>query len=248
MLAAIPARHGSTRFPGKPLAEIDGRPMIARVAEAAGAARTVDAVVVVTDTEAIGRAGEAGGARSVVIDRPAASGTDRIAHLLEADPDAARAEVIVNVQGDEPLIEPEAIDAAVDALERAPRADVATLVRPARGGEDPADPNLVKVAVTASGRALYFSRSPIPHSAPNAIHVGLYAFRRAAFDRFVSLDPTPLERTERLEQLRALEDGMTIHCVVFETESIGVDTPEDLGRVESILRSRSRGGAREAET
>ncbi len=239
VLAAIPARHGSTRFPGKPLAEILGRPMIARVAAAARAARAVDDVVVVTDTEEIARAAEAGGARAVVIDRPAASGTDRIAHLLEADPEAARAEVVVNVQGDEPLIEPAAIDAAVDALAADPEADIATIVRPARPDEEPADRNLVKVAMAASGRALYFSRAPIPHGAADTVHVGLYAYRRTAFDRFVSLGPSPLEVTERLEQLRALEDGMRIHCVVFETSSIAVDTPEDLSRVESVLRSRS---------
>lgn len=210
--------------------------MIAWVAEAALGAERVDAVAVVTDDPEIAAAAEAAGARSVVIDRPAASGTDRIAHLLEDDFAAAEATVIVNVQGDEPLLEPAAIDAAVAALEADPDADVATIVRAVRPGEDSADPNLVKVAVAEDGRALYFSRAPIPHGGEPAIHVGLYAYRRAAFDRFVDAGPSGLEAAERLEQLRALEAGMTIRCVAFETASIGVDVPEDVARVELLLR------------
>lgn len=239
VLAAVPARHGSTRFPGKPLVPIAGRPMIAWVVDAARAAGTVDAVVVVTDHEAIGEAAEAAGARAVVIDRPAASGTDRIAHLLDADPESAKADVIVNVQGDEPLLEPEAIDAAVRGLEDG--ADIATLIRDLRPGEDPAEPNLVKAVATADGRALYFSRAPIPHGGRTAVHVGLYAYRREAFDRFVAAGPTDLEVAERLEQLRALELGLVIRCVAFETASIGVDAPRDVDRVEAALRARDAG-------
>lgn len=238
VLAAVPARWGSTRFPGKPLASIAGRPMIAWVVEAAAAARTVDRVIVVTDRDEIGRAVEAAGATAVVLDRPAASGTDRIAQLLEADPAAAAAGRIVNVQGDEPLIEPAAIDAAAAALDDDPAADVATLVRAVRPEEDPAAPGLVKAAVADDGRALYFSRAPVPHGRADTIHVGVYAFRRAAFDRFVATPPSRLERAERLEQLRALEIGLRIRCVRFDTASVAVDVPADVARVEGILAGR----------
>jgi 3-deoxy-manno-octulosonate cytidylyltransferase (CMP-KDO synthetase) len=239
ILGAIPARWGSTRFPGKALAEIAGRPLIGWVVEAARAARTLDAVVVVTDHEEIARAAEAAGARAVVIAREAASGTDRIARLLALDEPCASARIVVNVQGDEPLLEPDAIDAAVSALEREPDADIATLARPIRPGERAEDPGIVKVAVTQSGRALYFSRAAIPHAAAARIHIGLYAFRRNAFDRFVTAAPTELEHAERLEQLRALELGLSIRVVPFDSRSIGVDVPEDLERVEAALSTAS---------
>jgi 3-deoxy-manno-octulosonate cytidylyltransferase (CMP-KDO synthetase) len=245
ILGAIPARWGSTRFPGKALADVAGRPLIGWVVEAALGARTLDDVVVVTDHEGIARAGEAAGGRAVVIARTAASGTDRIGHLLAADERCASARIVVNVQGDEPLLEPAAIDAAVDALEGAPAPDVATLARPLRPGESPADPSVVKVAVTADGRALYFSRSPIPHGAAPRVHVGLYAYRRSAFDRFVASAPTALERTERLEQLRALELGLVIAVVPFASRSIGVDTREDVARVAAALSGATRMGAPE---
>ena len=240
ILGAIPARWGATRFPGKALAEIEGRPLIAWVVESALAARTLDSVVVVTDHEGIARAAEAAGGRAVVIAREAASGTDRIAHLLAADEGCATARIVVNVQGDEPLLEPAAIDAAVDALAASSAPDLATLARPLRPGESAADPDIVKVAVTAAGRALYFSRAPIPHGAASLVHVGLYAYRRSAFDRFVAAPPTALEKTERLEQLRALELGMGIVVVPFASLSIGVDTPEDVARVAATMSRTPR--------
>lgn len=235
ILGAIPARWGAARFPGKALAVIAGRPMIAWVVDAALAARALDAVVVVTDHPEIAEAATAAGGRAVVIDRVADSGTDRIAQLLTADEGSAEARIVVNVQGDEPLIEPAAIDAAVEALRNGPEADVSTIARPLRVGEHADDPDLVKVAVTAEGRALFFSRSPIPHGAPVSVHVGLYAYRRPAFDRFVSAPPTRLERAERLEQLRALELGLSIRVVEFDSRSIGVDAPADVARVEAAL-------------
>jgi 3-deoxy-manno-octulosonate cytidylyltransferase (CMP-KDO synthetase) len=244
ILGAIPARWGASRFPGKPLVEIAGRPLIGWVVEAALGARTLDEVVVVTDREEIARAAEAAGGRAVTIVREAASGTDRIGQLLAADARSAAAEVVVNVQGDEPLLEPAAIDAAVEALERDAEADIATLARPLRTGESAADPGLVKVAVTSRGRALYFSRAPIPHGAAERVHVGLYAYRRSAFERFVSAPATALERAERLEQLRALELGLAIAVVEFASRSIGVDTPEDVARVAAAL-STAREEARE---
>lgn len=241
VLAAIPARWGSSRFPGKALAEIAGRPMIAWVVDAARGAATVDLVAVVTDHPAIGAAAEEAGARAIVLEKPAASGSDRIAQLLAADPGSAAADVVVNVQGDEPLLEPETIDAAVTGLGSDPGADLVTLVRPLRKNENASDPDLVKVAVSTGGRALYFSRAPIPYGSAGLVHVGLYAYRREAFDRFVALEPSPLERAERLEQLRALEAGMAIGCVEVRTASVGVDTPEDLARARTMLRRRGTG-------
>lgn len=244
VLVAIPARYGSTRFPGKPLAPILGRPMIAWVVDAARGARWADAVAVVTDREEIAAAAREAGARAVVSAREAASGSDRIAHLLETDPEAARATVIVNLQGDEPALEPAAVDRAIALLEEA-RLDVATLVRAPRKEESLDDPALVKVALTAAGRALYFSRAPIPHGVDRArgtagpwIHVGLYAFRRTAFERFAAASPSALEQAERLEQLRALELGLTVGCAVVETDSVAVDIVEDVPRAEEALRRR----------
>lgn len=233
ILAAIPARWGASRFPGKPLADLGGRPVVAWVVDAARATPGIDRVVVVTDHAGIGRAAEAAGARAVVIDRPAASGSDRIAQLLKADPESEAAEVIVNVQGDEPFIEPAVLAAALAALEGG--ADVGTVARPLAPDEDPADPHRVKVARAADGRALWFSRAPIPDGGPHLIHLGIYAYRRAAFDRFADAAPTALERAERLEQLRALEIGLEIRCAVRESRSIGIDTPDDLARAAARL-------------
>ena len=234
ILGAIPARWGSTRFPGKALVEVAGRPLIARVVEAARASRTLDDVVVVTDHAAIARAAEAAGGRAVVIEREAASGTDRIAQLLDIDESCRAAEVVVNIQGDEPLLEPEAIDAAVSTLEAKP-VDIATIARALRRGEGAESPDLVKAVVGGSGRALYFSRAPVPHGAAVLIHIGLYAYRREAFDRFVASPTTALEKVERLEQLRALELGLSIQVVEFDSRSIGVDVPEDVKRAEEVL-------------
>lgn len=237
ILGAIPARWGSTRFPGKALAEIAGVPLIARVVRAALGARTLDAVVVVTDHEGIALAAEAAGARAVVIQRKAASGTDRIAQLLAADRTCGEARIVVNVQGDEPLLEPAAIDAAVEALERDAEADIATLARAPRPGESLEDPDVVKVRVGGDGRALDFSRGPLPGEP--LVHIGLYAYRRAAIERFVAASATARENAERLEQLRALDLGLAIAVVPFDSGSIGVDTPADVARVEAALASDS---------
>lgn len=214
--------------------EIAGRPLIARVVETARAARTLDEVVVVTDNAAIARAAEAAGGRAVVIEREAASGTDRISQLLAIDESCGAAGIVVNIQGDEPLLEPEAIDAAVSALEAKP-ADIATIARALRPDEEAESPDLVKVVMGGSGRALYFSRSPVPHGAAALIHIGLYVYRRDAFDRFVASPPTALEKAERLEQLRALELGLAVQVVEFDSRSVGVDVPEDVRRVEEVL-------------
>jgi 3-deoxy-manno-octulosonate cytidylyltransferase (CMP-KDO synthetase) len=249
VLLAIPARHGSARFPGKPLTPLLGRPMIAWVVDAARGARRVDDVAVITDREEIAAAAREAGARAVVSDREAASGSDRIAHLLGLDEDAGRATVVVNLQGDEPALEPAAIDCAIELLDEG--FDVATLVREPRADERIEDPDLVKAVLRADGRALDFSRFPLPSSIPDAapdagpwIHVGIYAYRRPAFDRFAATSPTPRERAERLEQLRALELGLAIGCAIVRTESIGVDAPDDVPRAEEALRRLDAARAR----
>ncbi len=236
VLAAIPARYGATRFPAKALAEIAGRPMIAWVVELADRAATIDEVRVITDSPAIAEAAETAGAVAVISEREAASGSDRIAHLLELDPVAARATVIVNVQADEPLLEPTAIDAAVRALDVDLRVDIATLVRPIRDAERADDPHLVKAVIGEDGCALGFQREPATESEVSRVHVGLYAYRRSAFDRFVAAPPSKSELRHKLEQLRALELGLVIRCLEVETAAIGVDTPADLERVEAVLK------------
>jgi 3-deoxy-manno-octulosonate cytidylyltransferase (CMP-KDO synthetase) len=242
VLVAIPARHASTRFPGKPLTPILGRPMVAWVVDAAREARRVDDVAVITDREEIAAAAREAGARAVVSDREAASGSDRIAHLLDLDAEADRATVVVNLQGDEPALEPAAIDHAIELLDDG-RFDLATLVRELRPDERIEDPDLVKAALAPDGRALDFSRILVPHrtreTARDAgpwIHVGIYAYRRPAFDRFVAAPRSSRERAERLEQLRALELGLAIGCGIVRTVSIGVDAPDDVPRAEEALR------------
>lgn len=210
--------------------------MIAWVAELAGRAETVDEVIVITDSVAIAAAAETAGAKAVISECPATSGSDRIAQLLELDPAAGRATVIVNVQGDEPLLEPAAIDAAVRALDADSEVDIATLVRPFRTDDRADDPDLVKAVIGEDGRALGFQRTPVSDSEASRVHVGLYAYRRSAFDRFVAAPPSKSESAEQLEQLRALELGLVIQCVEVETAAIGVDTPADLRRVEAALR------------
>ena len=250
VLVAIPARYGSTRFPGKPLTLVLGRPMIAWVVEAARGAGRVDDVAVITDREEIAAAARQAGARAVVSDREAASGSDRIAHLLDLDERARRAAVIVNLQGDEPALEPEAIDRAIGLLDDG-RFDLATLVREPRAGERMDDPDLVKAVLSGDGRALDFSRLPGPVGRPDPaseagpwIHVGIYAYRRSAFDRFRAAPPAPRERAERLEQLRAIELGLTIGCAIVRTGSVGVDTPDDVPRAEQALRRLDAARAR----
>jgi 3-deoxy-manno-octulosonate cytidylyltransferase (CMP-KDO synthetase) len=238
----IPARHRATRFPGKPLAEIAGRSMVQRVWEAARAAKSLRAVIVATDDERIAEACRRFGA-DVAMTRPDhPTGTDRLAEVAASLDD----EIVVNVQGDEPLMEGFVIDAAVEALVAAPDVPMATVVHDADpDGLD--DPNRVKVVLDRRGNALYFSRSRIPalrqpeHTPRYWQHVGLYAYRRPFLLEFVRMEPTPAELAEALEQLRALEHGHRIRCAVVEGwRSIPVDVPGDVARVEARLRELSR--------
>lgn len=237
-VALIPARYGSSRFPGKPLADLDGKTMIEHVYRRAAAARLVDAVAVATDDDRILRAVEAFGGIAVLTAPTHASGTDRLAEV------AARlaCDIIVNVQGDEPLLDPEDIDRAIAPFDSLPTISMTTLRAPIGDPQDYHDPHVVKVVVDGHGDALYFSRAPIPgarddSSSPQAWqHIGLYAYRRDFLIQIAALPQTPLERQESLEQLRVLEHGFRIRTVEVQHASIGVDVPEDLARVRRLLQ------------
>ena len=227
--AVIPARMASTRFPGKPLADLTGKPMIVHVLERVARCRSVGRILVATDDARIVDAVRAAGFEARMTDPAHPNGTSRVAEVART----LEEELIVNVQGDEPQIEPALVDRTVEALAARPDMPMATLVSPFAPGEDPANPNIVKCVTAVDGRALYFSRSLVPFDrdrAPGAAaprkHVGLYAYRRAFLEVFVRLAPTPLERTESLEQLRALEHGHPILCAEGEAHFTGIDTPE----------------------
>ena len=232
----IPARYGASRFPGKPLASLAGKPLIRHVAERALKARGVDLVVVATDDDRIAAVARSCGARAVMTG-PAATGTDRVAQAVRQL--APRPEVVVNLQGDEPLIEPAALETLLGAMSD-PRVRMATLARPLAEGELER-PQVVKVVCAANGDALYFSRAAIPHrraggTSPMArAHVGIYAFREPFLQEFAALPQGRLEQEESLEQLRALEQGHRIRVVETQYGGFGVDTPEDLERARAML-------------
>ena len=238
VLILIPARLASVRLPGKPLADIGGRPMIVHVA-ARAAESGVGRVVVATDAAEIAQAVRAHGFEAAMTRADHQSGSDRIFEALEAlDPDR-EIDVVVNVQGDLPTIEPEIIRAALAPLSDA-AVDIATLGVEIVREEEKSNPNVVKIIGSPLSesrlRALYFTRATAPWGeGPLYHHVGLYAYRRAALERFVALKPSPLERRERLEQLRALEAGMRIDAEIVQSLPLGVDTPHDLERARSIL-------------
>lgn len=235
----VPARYASSRLPGKPLIDIGGVPMVVRVwrrASEAGAA----SVIVATDDERVRRACEEAGAAVRMTRRDHASGSDRLAEVASSEGWSDEA-IIVNVQADEPLLPPALIRQVVRLLETDAEADIATLAEPLENAVDYADPNVVKVVCDRRGRALYFSRARIPYH-PDALpegarrHVGLYAYRSASLATFVAAEPAPLERLERLEQLRALWLGQTIVVGDVETPpGPGVDTPRDLERVRRLI-------------
>jgi 3-deoxy-manno-octulosonate cytidylyltransferase (CMP-KDO synthetase) len=240
-IVLIPARMASTRLPGKPLADIGGRPMIAHVAARAAEAR-IGAVWVAADSPDIVRAAELSGCRALMTRTNHVSGSDRIFEALEkADPDG-KVEIVVNVQGDLPTIDPNTIRAAVALLDD-PAVDIGTVAAEITLAEEKTNPNVVKVVGTPVGdrrlHALYFTRATAPSGeGPLYHHIGLYAYRRAALERFVKLTPSPLERRESLEQLRALEAGMRIDVAIVDAVPLGVDTPADLERARAILAGR----------
>ena len=239
-MIVIPARMAATRLPGKPLADIAGEPMIVHVMRRAAAANVGPVVVACGEAE-IADAVTAAGGRAVMTDPDLPSGSDRVhAALQDVDPDGAH-DVAINLQGDLPAIDPAIIAAVLQPLDD-PSVDIATLVAATGDEEERRNPNVVKAAVAfadgaAVGPALYFSRAAIPSGdGPLYHHIGIYAFRRAALARFVSLPPGVLERRERLEQLRALEAGMRIAAARVEGVPFGVDTPEDLDRARKLLQ------------
>jgi 3-deoxy-manno-octulosonate cytidylyltransferase (CMP-KDO synthetase) len=235
----IPARYQSTRLPGKPLALINGKTMIEHVHARASRAALVDAVLVATDDQRVADVVDGFGGTAVLTSAHHTTGTDRLAEVARG----LTAELIVNVQGDEPLIDPTAIDAAI-----APRADrpqdvLSTLRRRLTNPADLANPAVVKVVVDRHGYGLYFSRSPLPHAragSPEPVfwrHLGLYVYRRETLERLAGLAPTPLEQAEGLEQLRALEHGIRILTVETTCDALGVDTPEDLEHVRRLVEA-----------
>lgn len=250
VVAIIPARYQSTRLPAKPLIDIAGRPMIEHVYRRAAEARTVTGVVVATDDDRILRAVQGFGGVAVMTAPDHPSGTDRLAEVARGLP----CRLVVNVQGDEPLIDPAVIDAVVAPLLDDPSIEMGTASRPLRDAGEFHAPAVVKVVCGVDGRALYFSRAPIPFPrqaadgtpagpAPPTLaraHVGLYVYRRDVLLRLAALPPAALERTESLEQLRALAHGIRIHVVETTHHAIGVDTPEDLARVRQWLLTESR--------
>jgi 3-deoxy-manno-octulosonate cytidylyltransferase (CMP-KDO synthetase) len=253
IVAIIPARFGSTRLPGKPLSDIHGKTLIERVHERVRGARSLDRVLVATDDERIAAAVRGFGGEALLTSPRHPTGTDRLAEAART----MEAEIVVNVQGDEPLLDPAGIDAAVRALLDDPSLPLSTLSLPLKDVEEMLAPSVVKVVTDARGDALYFSRSPIPFvrgaseeglraAAEDAVfrglarkHVGLYAYRREALLRFASLPPSPLEEAEGLEQLRALHHGLRIRVVEMTGEGgVAVDTPQDLERVRALLDPR----------
>ncbi len=232
-MGIIPARLQSTRLPEKPLQDLDGAPLIARVLEQVRRASCFRAILVATDSERIADAVRAAGGQAVMTAAELPSGLDRVAAAARDLED----DVIVNIQGDEPFVNPKGLEHLV-SLFRNPNVIMGTLAAPFPANEDVNDPNRVKVVVDRMGRALYFSRSPIPHGAAALLHVGVYAYRREALLELARLGPCPLERAERLEQLRALWNGIPIHVAVGEYGSLGIDTPEDLERARRLFGGR----------
>jgi 3-deoxy-manno-octulosonate cytidylyltransferase (CMP-KDO synthetase) len=252
VLAVIPARYASTRFPGKPLAQIHGKPMIQHVWNRVRESRAIHRAIVATDDIRIFEAVQAFGGEARMTDPEHPSGTDRVWEVAQGLPEA---DIILNVQGDEPFIDPRVLDRVVETVRQTPEADIVTLVTPihlkpgdlslptqSEAVKQWRDPNIVKAVMAENGRVLYFSRMPLPtvrdplaedlpYPLPTYRHIGLYAFRRRALAQFTQLPPSPLERLERLEQLRAMEAGMTLHAAVIPEAPIGVDTPEDLERL-----------------
>ncbi len=244
ILAVVPARFASTRLPGKPLKADTGKPLIQHVVEAAQRARRLDRIVVATDDDRILQAVRAFGGEAVLTRADHPSGTDRVAEVAAAMPDSP---IVVNLQGDEPEISPEALDLVVSLLEDDPTLPMATLATPIRDPATFADPSCVKVVRDAHGHALYFSRGPIPHhrDGPPAdgvlglLHLGLYAYRRDFLLKLATLPPSPLEGAEKLEQLRVLEAGATIAVGVVDESSVGIDTPDDYRRFVERQRART---------
>jgi 3-deoxy-manno-octulosonate cytidylyltransferase (CMP-KDO synthetase) len=241
-LILIPSRLGATRLPRKPLADIDGVPMIVHVWRRAMEADVGEAIVA-TDTPEIAEAIENAGGKAIMTRADHQSGSDRIFEAVEKLGDEANADIVVNVQGDQPLLDPALIRESISLLDD-PAVDIGTLAAPIHEPSDVTEPSFVKVVGTPLGtpdtlRALYFTRSAAPYGpGPLYHHIGLYAYRREALARFVALPPATLEIREKLEQLRALEAGMRIDVKIVDSAPMSVDTPADLERVRAYLANK----------
>jgi 3-deoxy-manno-octulosonate cytidylyltransferase (CMP-KDO synthetase) len=240
----IPARWGSTRFPGKPLQLIAGKPLLRHVWERCCRAKKLDSVIIATDDMRIASAAFDWGAEVSFTSARHGSGTDRVAEVAQKAKEFA---YIINIQGDEPLVDPSLIDRFVETLRADNGIDMVTAAHPFESPKKASSPHQVKVVLDLSGNALYFSRSPIPFSQNRRTsskilrHQGIYGFRREALLQFVKWRPSPLEQTESLEQLRALENGVTVHVLVTKQGSPGIDTPQDAKALEQKLaRARRR--------
>ena len=238
VLCVIPARYASTRLPGKPLKDIHGLPMVCRVYERASQAKRVEKVIVATDDERIKEAVESHGGCAMMTAKDHPTGTDRLAEVAGFFRDL---DLIINVQGDEPLIDPGLIDDLAAAFDEDENLQMATVMTEMKDEAEQKNPNNVKVVTNLDGYALYFSRSLLPYPrkegmAPVYKHIGIYAYRREFLLRYAKMEPTPLERSESLEQLRALENGYRIKVIKTDKRFVGVDTEEDLKLINEIYR------------
>jgi 3-deoxy-manno-octulosonate cytidylyltransferase (CMP-KDO synthetase) len=236
-LAVIPARLASTRLPEKPLVQVGGKPLVVRVLEQVKRCGKIDRIVVATDSERIADLVEQNGGEAVMTPADLKSGGDRVAFVAAGHPGA---DLVLNVQVDDPLVGPDMIDPLVRALEEQPEVRLALLAKRIEKEEEIASPNIVKMVFDQNGKALYFSRSPIPYPRnPGAVyfkHIGPYAWRRDFLLEFSRWDQTPLEKAESLEMLRVLEKGFAIRCVETFRDTVEIDTPEDVAALEKILR------------
>jgi 3-deoxy-manno-octulosonate cytidylyltransferase (CMP-KDO synthetase) len=242
VVVVIPARYGSTRLPGKPLVLLAGKPMIQRVYERAKLAKQANQVIVATDDERIVKAVEGFGGEAHMTRTDHRTGTERVAEVAAH----VEGDIFVNVQGDEPLLDPAAVDTAVSSLLEEPVASISTVATPIKTPGDIMDPNVVKTVLDFDGNALYFSRAPIPWVRDTASktlvrhlkHLGLYVFQREALLEYATLPQGELERIEQLEQLRWMENGWKIRVAEVEHDAVSVDVPEDVARVEKLLKER----------
>lgn len=238
VLVLVPARMAASRLPNKPLADIAGKPMVVRVHDQAVKAGVGEVYVAAGDQEIVD-AVEAHGGKAVLTDAALPSGSDRIWQATQRlmSHGMARPDIIINVQGDEPLLPPELIVDCVQVFADKPEVDVVTYAHPIHDAADIADSGKVKAVLAAGGRALYFSRCPIPHGASEMLrHVGFYGYRYAALETFVSAAPSALEIQEKLEQLRGLDLGLHYHVAITHHEPVGVDTPADLEKVRGMFK------------
>lgn len=239
VIGVIPARYGSTRFKGKVLAEIAGKPMVQHVWERVKQCSLIDELIIACDDERVYKAAVGFGAKAMMTSRSHETGTDRIVEIVKD----LNVHFVVNIQGDEPLISPKVIDTLVHCLKMDDQAQMATVIKQIEDRMDFKNPNVVKVVVDCKNFALYFSRSAIPFDR-DAIgvkgykHIGLYAYRKECLLGLAQMPQTTLELTEKLEQLRALENGIKIKTVLTDSDTVGVDTPEDLIKVEQMLKNR----------